>query len=82
MKNNEQYLNAADASKLLGIAVQTLANYRHRGIGPKYAVWGKRGIRYPKSDLIKYMESRVVTPHNSGDDGYGDQAAGRGGHEV
>ena len=55
----EVYLKDVQAAEVVGLSVQTLRNYRHRGIGPDY-VKQERSVRYPYSALIEWMESRRV----------------------
>jgi len=55
------FVNAAEASTIVGYKPQTLANWRFRGVGPPYT---KRGnsIRYKISDLLDFMDSGRVDP--------------------
>jgi predicted DNA-binding transcriptional regulator AlpA len=55
-----KWLNEREVSKLTGIAVQTLRNWRSRRTGPKYSIAGARMVRYLLSDLIDFMEQRKV----------------------
>ena len=59
------YLPAKAAAAFLGVEPTTLAQWRHHGRYPLPFVRigrGKRGGRcfYRKSDLVKFMESRVA----------------------
>jgi len=60
-QKTEKYLNAKGAGKFIGLAPQTLANKRSKGLPPAYCKIG-RAIRYSTSDLIKFMESCKVLP--------------------
>jgi len=37
------------------IAVNTLANWRAKGIGPRYEKFGKRAVRYRRADLERFI---------------------------
>lgn len=56
-----RYLDEKAVSELIGIAVQTLRNWRFRGTGPPYCKIG-RSVRYLLSDIIAFMESKRVLP--------------------
>jgi len=60
-----RYLKEKEVSKLTGIALQTLRNNRMLNKGFPYVRIG-RSVRYYLPDVIKYMESRKVTPKNDG----------------
>jgi len=49
------------AAELLGLKAQTLACWTHRGEGPPYVKLG-HSVRYRRSDLDRWVESRVVRP--------------------
>ena len=55
----ERYVNDIVASEVIGLAPQTLRNYRHRGVGPSFCKVGK-AVRYKIEDLYLFMESRKV----------------------
>lgn len=54
------------AAEILGLAEQTLRNYRHIRKGPPYIKMG-RSIRYLEADLRAYLEKHRVDPQHSGD---------------
>ncbi|MEX3007205.1 helix-turn-helix transcriptional regulator [Hoeflea sp. TYP-13] len=55
MLNDEVlYLNAQQASSLLGIAISTLAKWRLSGTGPEYAKLGRR-IIYRRVDIDAWL---------------------------
>ena len=57
----KRWINEQIASVITGLAVQTLRNYRHLGIGPAYTKKG-RAVRYLIDDVYKFMESgRIET---------------------
>jgi predicted DNA-binding transcriptional regulator AlpA len=53
------YVSDKDVSELIGVARQTLANWRHQQKGPRY-VKGGRLVRYAMSDVLAFMEVRKV----------------------
>jgi hypothetical protein len=54
-----EYLNERETSTLTGRAISTLQNDRAAGRGFPYVKWG-RFVRYPKKDVIAFMEARKV----------------------
>jgi len=50
------------AASYIGVARQTLANWRVRGEGPPYARLGKSGARivYRVSDLDRYLAEHMI----------------------
>lgn len=57
MNFSAEYLTPAAAARMIGYAVGSLANMRTAGTGPKW-VKPKGRVRYPKADLIAWMERR------------------------
>ena len=55
-----RYLKEKEVAALLGLAVQTLRNYRFKGIGPTYCKVG-RAVRYPLPDVIQFMEGNKIS---------------------
>ena len=49
-------LDERGAAAILGISVQTLANWRWRGEGPRYRKLGLRLVRYLRADLLAFVE--------------------------
>lgn len=49
-----------EAARILGLAVQTLRNWRFKRIGPSYLKIGRRAVRYQMSDLLEYIDSRKI----------------------
>jgi predicted DNA-binding transcriptional regulator AlpA len=49
------------AAKFMGLAVQTLRNWRNLGKGPSYIKLG-RCIRYRLADLEEYIQNRKINP--------------------
>jgi hypothetical protein len=55
-------VNEYEAAKILGLAVQTLRNWRHRGdVGPVYRKVGRRVI-YMVEDLEKFRDLNRIDP--------------------
>jgi len=63
MKEKVQYIPAPEAAKILGLAPQTLANQRFRGVGLPYHKFG-RAIRYLLADILNYAESHRIEPRD------------------
>ena len=59
MTNEDVSMTDKDAAKFLTMGLQTMRNWRCRGRGPDYYKLGK-SVRYLKSDLIKFRESRRI----------------------
>jgi predicted DNA-binding transcriptional regulator AlpA len=53
------YMTDKYVSELIGVARQTLANWRHQQKGPRY-IKGKRFVRYALSDVMTFMEARKI----------------------
>lgn len=53
----DRALTAKEASRLLGFAPKTLANWRTAGGGPPYVAVG-RSIRYMESSTLKWLHDR------------------------
>jgi predicted DNA-binding transcriptional regulator AlpA len=57
-----KYITTNDASKMTGLAVQTLHNFRAAHIGPPYVKINRKAVRYSVQDLIAWMEAQKVSP--------------------
>jgi predicted DNA-binding transcriptional regulator AlpA len=55
------WIDEKRAANITGLAIQTLRNYRFKGVGPPYYKLG-RSVRYRLSDILTYMELRRVEP--------------------
>lgn len=55
----ERWVDTHGAAEITGYAAPTLESLRSRGGGCRYSKIG-RSVRYRVSDLIAWMESRVV----------------------
>ena len=51
-----------EAAKKLGIAVQTLRNWRHIRRGPAYVKLG-RSVRYRTEDILEFIEKNRIDPN-------------------
>jgi len=54
------YLNEREAARIMGVALQTLRNWRFQRRGPSYFVVSSRMIRYSLSSVIDFMEQRKI----------------------
>lgn len=59
--NIEDCYSSRELSILFNISMSTLADYRRKGIGPKFVVFGYRNYRYPKDELVRYIQERTRT---------------------
>lgn len=55
--NPGDLVTETEAAAILGCAVQTLRNYRWRGLPPRYRKVGARLVRYHKADLLAFIEA-------------------------
>lgn len=55
-------LDEKQAAQTLGIAVQTLRNWRHLHKGPPYYKIEGRTVRYSFPDLMEYLEKGRISP--------------------
>lgn len=53
---DECWMTRTDLANRLGLSVATLADWAHKGTGPRYARFGKH-VRYRLSDVIKWEET-------------------------
>lgn len=49
-------VDETEAAAILGCAVQTLRNYRWRGLPPRFRKIGKRMVRYHRADLAAFID--------------------------
>lgn len=49
----------AEASRYLGVALQTLAHWRVQGRGPQFVRLSKRCVRYSEQTLREFVEQRT-----------------------
>jgi phage terminase Nu1 subunit (DNA packaging protein) len=58
-----RWVDEREVSKITGIAIQTLRNWRFQGTGPAYSKVG-RAVRYRLDDVIRFMEERRIKVEN------------------
>jgi len=56
-----RWIDEKEASQIMGVAVQTLRNWRFQGTGPPYFKIG-RSVRYRLNEILAFMEERRVGP--------------------
>lgn len=49
-------IDEREAAAILGCAVQTLRNFRWRGLPPRFRKIGKRMVRYHRADLAAFID--------------------------
>ncbi len=54
----DQLYRDTEVAKILGLHVQTLRNWRHKGRGPTYRIINKRTVRYTAEDIQAYIENQ------------------------
>ncbi len=54
-----QYISEKEVSRITGLALPTLRNWRFKRTGMAYIKLG-RSVRYAMEDVLHYMESRKV----------------------
>ena len=59
--NPPSLISEKEAARFLGLAIQTLRNWRHLRRGPVYHALGRRRL-YKLTDLEAYLEQRRVEP--------------------
>lgn len=64
MQLQRKYLTEYEVARLTGRALSTLRNDRVNGRGFPFIRWG-RFIRYNRSDVISFMESRKIATVDS-----------------
>jgi hypothetical protein len=58
-----RWVDEKEVSKITGIAIQTLRNWRFQRTGPPYSKVG-RAVRYRLDDVTHFMEERRVDFEN------------------
>jgi hypothetical protein len=59
-----ELLKEPSAGRVLGVKGNTLRKWRQLGIGPACVKLTSRCVRYRREDLMRFLESRRVTPRN------------------
>jgi hypothetical protein len=57
----KEILDEKESAKLLGLAVQTLRNWRCNRKAPPYYKIGRR-VLYDRQALLEYREAKKITP--------------------
>jgi predicted site-specific integrase-resolvase len=60
-KNTLQWLTDKEVAAMLSLNVQTLRNWRHKGIGPKYDKPARKVVRYRMDEVQRFMENGLHT---------------------
>lgn len=55
----DKYYTPRELSDILGISMNTLAEYRRRGTGPKYIAFGYHTYRYARAEVLAFIEERT-----------------------
>jgi predicted DNA-binding transcriptional regulator AlpA len=56
----ERLLTTREAAALLGLSARTLEAYRTRGGGPPFRALSPRVVRYHRSDLLVWVDSKTA----------------------
>lgn len=56
---DRDYYTSRGLSNVLHLSMSTLAEYRRKGIGPKYIAVGYRSYRYSKEEVLKFINERT-----------------------
>ena len=56
-----ELIEPEEAAGVLGVALNTLADWRWRGVGPDFVKIGKR-VCYTRAALRRYVERQTRTP--------------------
>ena len=59
----QKILNEIEVSKLTGLALPTLRNWRHLHKGPAYLKLGK-AVRYNLEDVLAFAAKKRIDPEN------------------
>jgi hypothetical protein len=55
-----RHYSTSQAARLLGYSPQTLRNWRHLGIGPKYIPLNACRVVYDSAELLRWLEERKL----------------------
>lgn len=58
IRSNDELLTPERVAEFLGVSVGTLAQWRARGVGPRFvhAGAGRSAVRYWRSDVLAHLE--------------------------
>ncbi len=54
----QEYLNEKDLSRVSGIPVRTLQDWRRRSVGPPYRKLLGRLVRYPLAEALAWLDTQ------------------------
>lgn len=55
MKERPQWLKDTEVAEITGLSAQTLRNWRHAGLGPKFDKPTSKVVRYRLSEVERFM---------------------------
>jgi predicted DNA-binding transcriptional regulator AlpA len=58
-RDSDQLLSTKQLAALLAVSVQLLENWRQNGEGPEWIALGPRCIRYKRSDVLAWLNTRA-----------------------
>ncbi len=58
----QRFLTCREAAKLTSLSVVTLRQMRRAGQGAPFLQFNRHTVRYPESELLKWMRSRLTVP--------------------
>ncbi len=61
-----EFFTEKETADFLGLARQTLSNWRFQKVGPDFVRVGNRSIRYRRGDVERWADSRRVRPAEEG----------------
>jgi excisionase family DNA binding protein len=61
--DHDALLSEMQAARVLNLSSRTLQAWRSKGVGPPFVRAG-RAVRYRRSDILSWVESRVVVSAN------------------
>ena len=62
---NRKYLTPIEVAEAFNVSIKTLSNHRSLGTGLPFVKF-EGIIRYPKDDVEKYIESKIIGGRNNG----------------
>lgn len=60
MTMDEKLLDTNELSIMLGVTVNTLQIWRHKGRGPKYIKLSRRAVRYKERDVKDWIQNSEI----------------------
>ncbi len=56
----DKLMTTNEVADFLGVTVNVLQIWRHKGTGPKYFKLSRRAVRYREPDVFSWLKSRVI----------------------